>query len=98
MGKPEARVENYLLDSATKHGFLCYKFTSPGRRGVPDRIIIGRGHTVFIETKAPDGEPSKIQKLTIKRMRAAGADVRLCYTRQQVDEFFEEALQWPEIT
>lgn len=98
MGKPEAKVENYLLDKATKNGFLCYKFTSPGRRGVPDRIIIGRGHTVFIETKAPNGEPSKIQKLTIKKMRAAGADVRLCYTRQQVDAFFEEALQWPENT
>ena len=90
MGKPEGRVENYLVDKCKEHGFLCFKFVSPGRRGVPDRIVIGNGRTVFIELKAPEGTPSELQKLTIRKMRAVGADVRICYSRQQIDEFFKE--------
>jgi hypothetical protein len=34
----EKVIENYLCEEAKKIGGLCYKFTSPGRRGVPDRI------------------------------------------------------------
>lgn len=97
MGKPEHQVEGYLYDKAQEYGFLCYKFTSPGRKGVPDRIIIGRGHTIFIETKAPSGALSAIQKKVTRRMRRHGADVRCCYTREQVDQFFTEALTWPEL-
>lgn len=96
MGKPEHRVEGYLCDKAEAYGFLHYKFTSPGRRGVPDQLLIGRGHTVFIETKAPEGQLSEIQKRVIRKMRRKGADVRCCYTREAVDAFFEEALTWPE--
>lgn len=94
MGKPEGKVEDYLISRCEKSGFLCYKFVSPGRRGVPDRIVIGRGHVVFIELKSENGEPSEIQKLVMRRMRAAGADVRLCYTKPEVDRFMEEAESW----
>lgn len=94
MGKAENTVEGYLCSIGEDNGFMCPKFTSPGRRGYPDRIIIGRGHVVFIETKAPKGALSEIQKKVIGRMRARGADVRCCYTREQVDAFFEEALAW----
>ena len=94
MGKPEGKVENYLIKQCEKHDFLCFKFVSPGRKGVPDRIVIGRGHTVFIELKSEDGTPSKQQKLVIRKMLGAGADVRLCYTKEEVDIFFKEALQW----
>lgn len=38
MGKPEHKVEGYLCDKAEAYGFLHYKFTSPGRRGVPDQL------------------------------------------------------------
>lgn len=94
MGKPEAHVEDYLYEKSDEFGFLCYKFTSPGHRGVPDRVVIGRGHTVFIETKAPEGRLSAIQKRRIRLMIEHGADVRKCYTRDEVDAFFEEAKQW----
>ena len=94
MGKPEGQVEDYLIKRCEEHNFLCYKFVSPGRNGVPDRIIIGRGHTVFIELKAPNGTPSAQQILNAKRMTAAGADVRFCFSKEAIDEFFEEALTW----
>ena len=94
MGKPEGIVENYLFHQAKKHGFLCYKFTSPGHRGVPDRIVIGRGHTVFIELKAENGHLSELQKVTIASMKEQGADVRVYYSKSEIDEFFKEASKW----
>lgn len=94
MGKPEGKVEDHLIEMCRRKGFLCFKFVSPGRRGVPDRIVIGKGRTVFIELKSDDGEPSKQQKLVIRKMRDAGADVRLCYTKDEIDRFFEETETW----
>lgn len=94
MGKPEGQVEDYLIKKCEEYGFLCYKFTSPGRKGVPDRIVIGRGHTVFIELKAENGTPSKLQLLNAQRMIQAGADVRFCFSKSEIDEFFNEALTW----
>ena len=52
MGKPEGTIENYLIKKATENNCLCYKFVSPGKRGVPDRIVIGKGKTIFVELKS----------------------------------------------
>jgi len=40
MGVRERRVENYLDDEVTKLGGITRKWISPGRDGVPDRIVI----------------------------------------------------------
>ena len=49
MGKAEGYVEDYLIKQAKAHNHLCFKFISPGIDGVPDRILIGNGKTIFIE-------------------------------------------------
>lgn len=90
MGKPEGIIEDYLYNQALKHNCLCFKFTSPGKRGVPDRIIIGYGKTIFVELKSPVGTLRKQQKLRIKEMREHGADVRVLNTKKLVDEFFKD--------
>ena len=97
MGKPEGIIEKYLVAQSDKHGFLCRKFVSPGRQGVPDRIVIGKGHTVFIELKSQTGKLSEIQKQEIKRMLKHGADVRVYNSKQQIDDFFKETEAWPDI-
>lgn len=90
MGKAEAVVENYLRDQAKAHGCLCFKFTPAGINGVPDRIIIGYGKTVFVECKSAVGALRPQQKLRIRQMRKAGAEVYVCNTRQLVDELFRK--------
>ena len=87
---PEGRVESYLLQQCKNRGFLCYKFVSPGNRGVPDRIVIGNGHTVFVELKAKSKVPRKLQLKVHKKMRDAGADVRVADTSELVDELMSE--------
>lgn len=90
MGKAENHVEQYLLKQCEASGFLCYKFVAPGRNGMPDRVVIGAGRVVFVETKAPGGRPRKLQLVVHQEMRDHGADVRVISTRQQVDDFIKE--------
>lgn len=89
MGKPEGQIETYLKHITEDAGFLYFKFTSPGRTGVPDRVFIGNGHVIFIELKAPGEMPRKLQQIVIRDMRAQGADVRVIDSRPDCDSLLE---------
>ena len=84
----ESDIESYLKTQAEKHGFLCYKFVSPGHNGVPDRILIGYGATIFIELKAPNKKPRIKQTLEHKKLKQHGAEILIIDTKQKVDELF----------
>jgi len=58
---PEAQIEKTVTDFAVRMGWLSYKFTSPNRRAVPDRIYLRGATTFFIEFKAPGKAPSLAQ-------------------------------------
>ena len=62
----ESKIESYLRKQSKQYGFICYKWVSPGTNGVPDRILVGHGLTLFVETKAPDKVPRKQQDLDTK--------------------------------
>jgi hypothetical protein len=62
----ESDIERYLVQRVNAMGGLCWKFTSPGTAGVPDRIVVMNGHTVFVEVKAPGEIPRPLQ---VKRFR-----------------------------
>lgn len=90
MGKPENAVESEIVRQAEANGFLCYKFVSPSRRGVPDRELIGHGLTFFIEAKAP-GETLRPLQISIQGdMCAHGALIAVMDTKQQVRRFFDD--------
>ena len=69
----ESKTEAYLRTEVQKRGGLYYKFTSPGNVGVPDRIIVHDGKTIFVELKQEHGTLSKLQELQIARLKKAGA-------------------------
>lgn len=83
--KPEEQIEGYLVKQCKAHDFLCYKFISPSTAGVPDRIVIGNGYTVFVELKAPRQKPRPLQKVIHKQMRDHGALVYVIDTKEQID-------------
>ena len=69
----ESKVEKEVCDYAAARGFLVYKFVSPGRRGVPDRILIDcHGRPFFIEFKKAGEKPRPDQVREIKAIRANG--------------------------
>lgn len=90
----EKAIEKYLREQVTAVGGLCYKWVSPSRRGVPDRICIfppflprGQGTVWFIEVKRPDEEPSGQQKREMERLTRMGQLVGIIDSKKGVDMF-----------
>lgn len=74
----EKDVEAALVRRVKALGGLCEKFTSPGRRSVPDRLItMPDGQIIFVEVKRPGGKPTDAQTKDHERRRALGCDVRV---------------------
>lgn len=67
----EKEIEKEVCDYARKkYGAMAYKFTSPARRNVPDRIIIfPSGRIIFIEFKATGKKTTSGQNREIARLR-----------------------------
>ena len=87
----ESTIEARLVREVKKRGGLCYKFTSPGNPGVPDRIVIlPGGTTIYVELKTEIGRLAKIQKWQIEELRRRGAVVRVLKGMDQVLAFLEE--------
>lgn len=82
---PEGIVEDHLLSQCKKLGFACYKYTVQGITGVPDRNIVGNGHNVFLELKAPGEKLRRLQEVVVAEMRSKGAIVYVANTIEKVD-------------
>lgn len=68
----EFALERKVVAYCREQGLLCYKFSSPARRGVPDRIILYRGRVMFLELKAPGCKPTKLQEREMSLLGEAG--------------------------
>ena len=84
----ERDIESALVKRVKELKGLCEKFTSPGRRSVPDRLVTLPGDIViFVELKAPGKKPTKLQLRDHQRRRALGCDVRVIDSLEQVEVF-----------
>ncbi|WP_334029022.1 hypothetical protein [Burkholderia orbicola] len=89
----EKTVETYLVDRVRAAGGDAYKFSSPARVSVPDRIVIfPPARIYFVELKRPGGVVTKGQLREHERLRALGCDVRVIDSREGVDAFVQESL------
>lgn len=91
----ERVIETYLRDACKARNVLCLKFTSPGTRGVPDRVLIGLDAdgepvTLWVEVKRPGGRPRASQLHAMAEMSRHGARVAVVDTRAGVDELLDE--------
>jgi hypothetical protein len=90
----EKQVEAYLVREAKRHGYKAEKFTSPGQRSVPDRIVTGPHRTVFyVEVKAPGKKPTQAQLRDHARRRINGFAVYVIDSKAEVDRLFQ-GRQW----
>lgn len=84
----EGQIEDYLCRRVKKLGGIAYKFTSPGRRSVPDRMcLLPRGRVVFVEVKAPGKKPTEKQAREIQKLRDMGHKVEVLDSHDAVDDF-----------
>lgn len=73
----ESTLEKKSVAIAKSHGWLSYKFTSPQNSGVPDRLFIRNGKTIFVEFKRLGETPRPLQAKVISDMRSHGAVVHV---------------------
>lgn len=74
----EKDIEKSVCTYAKSLGMLCYKFTSPSRASVPDRMFITKsGAVFFIEFKRAGQKPTPAQEVEIAKIRAKGVHVHV---------------------
>ena len=84
----ESEVERHFKWAVERAGGKTYKFTSPGRKGVADRIAcLPDGSTWFVELKTKGGRLSKLQELFAAEVQALNQNYACLWTKEQVDAF-----------
>jgi hypothetical protein len=81
--------EDYAVRRVKRAGGFTYKLTVPGRKHVPDRIVILPAIGMFFAEVKLDGkklEPG--QKREHDRIREWGGHVEVWKSKYDVDEFF----------
>lgn len=87
----EQKTEKTLKQAVENAGGLCWKLTSPGTAGVPDRLIIlPGGHIGFVETKAPGQTPRPLQVRRHNQLTQLGAKVFTLDNPNQIPHIIHE--------
>ena len=88
----EIVIEQYLDKRVRQLGGKCWKWVSPGRRGVPDRIVLLPNNLVaFVETKAPGKKERPDQERVQTVLRSLGCLVYSSVdSKARVDEVLEQ--------
>jgi hypothetical protein len=83
----EREIEEYLVRRVEQHHGHAYKFCSPSRRNVPDRMcVLPGGVLFFVEVKAPGKRPTAGQLREMKRISRRGQLVFWVASKDKVDE------------
>ncbi len=86
----ESQIEAHLTQRVKSLGGLCWKFTSPNLRGVPDRVLLmPEGQTYWIELKAPGQQPNILQQRRHAELRQRGHRILMLDSIDAVDYFLE---------
>ena len=82
----ETHIESRLCREVKKLGGIPYKFTSPQRRSVPDRLCtFPYGILWFVECKRPKGKPTKLQQKELDRSKKLGFNATYVNTYEAID-------------
>lgn len=86
----EREVEKKLIVAAKARHGIALKFTSPGFRGVPDRLVLlPDGRMAFVELKAPGKKPTELQLARHELLRDLGFRVFVIDRFAQVEEVLD---------
>jgi hypothetical protein len=84
----ESEIERHFIWTVERMGGITYKFTSPGRKGVADRIAcLPDGSTWFVELKTKGGRLSPLQKMFAADMAALNQRYMCIWTKEQVNQW-----------
>ena len=91
----ERDIERTLVQKARSRGGAAWKFTSPGRAGVPDRLVLlPHGMMGFVELKAPGRRPRPLQHRRMDELKRLGYKVFVVDGKEQIGGVLD-AIQTP---
>jgi len=83
-----AAIQRYL--KTVPHCFFFKEHGGQyGTAGLPDIICCYRGRFVAFEVKAPSGKPSKLQEITITKIKAAKGEAFIVRSVEEVKKILE---------
>jgi hypothetical protein len=89
---PEEKIESEFIRAVSVRGGCTWKFTSPGRRGVPDRLVLmpdcGPWSVNFVELKAPGEHLRPEQEDEHERMKSFGANIEVIDSYSAIADYF----------
>jgi hypothetical protein len=83
----ESIIERELKNKIQQLGGICLKWSSPGNRGVPDRIILYQGDVIFVELKRPGQKLRPLQEYQRRKFQELGVDIEVIDSMEGVEEF-----------
>lgn len=87
----EKMIESRLVQEVRSRGGLCWKFTSPGTDGVPDRIVLMPGGKIaFVEVKAPGEKMRALQIRRKQQLERVGFSVYCLDSLEQIRPILDE--------
>jgi len=91
MKMQESTLEKRLRLEVGKHGGLALKFISPGKRGVPDRLVLKPGgQALFAEMKDAGKPLEPLQRKRADQLRALGFKVYKIDSIEDIKNFIRE--------
>ena len=87
----ESQLEEKLCKKIKELGGMALKFISPGRAGVPDRIILMPCRKIyFVEMKSLRGEINPIQEYVVEKFKNLGFEVKILNSDEKIKNFLQE--------
>lgn len=83
----ESKIERELKKQIEAIGGSCFKWVSPGNRGVPDRIVIYQGEVTLVELKRPGEKLRPLQEFQRRKFAELGVEVEVIDSMEGVAEF-----------
>ena len=88
----EREIEKYLIRRVEALGGKAYKFVSPGRAGVADRLVVLPGGRVwFVELKVKGGRLSALQQVFSSDMAALGQNYIVLWNKENVNDWIDNS-------
>ena len=88
MADSEKIIEKRLREFITSRGGIAYKFVSPGRKNVPDRLCVLPGPLYyFVEVKTTGKKLRPGQRREILRLKGMGCEVFVIDSYEKLEAF-----------
>lgn len=84
----ESLIEKKADQIAKQNGWYAIKMKSVNNNGLPDKLYIRNGVFLFVEYKAPNEKPRKLQQFVIEQLRNQGATVVVIDSLEGINDVF----------